>query len=184
MSGSSFDFLIRSILFRIRKTGALRLHQIEHEAIAFPGRSATSTTSRARRPRDRVDARVDHPHVHAVQRPMDARRVEKHHLRVRIVLDAQDPVRVVCGLSETMASLVPTSRFSSVDLPAFGRPMNETNPTSSRPPLSGCRSPFALAASHPHLVDRARARVEHLDAQAVDVELLADRRHAAECDSR
>ena len=35
---------------------------------------------------------------------------------------------VVCGLSETMASFVPTMRLSSVDLPALGRPMNETNP--------------------------------------------------------
>src|SRR5947207_5039233 len=37
-------------------------------------------------------------------------------------------VRVVCGLSETIASLVPTSRFSSVDFPAFGRPMSDTKP--------------------------------------------------------
>src|SRR5215203_4548176 len=35
---------------------------------------------------------------------------------------------VVCGLSETMAILVPTSRLSSVDLPAFGRPTRETKP--------------------------------------------------------
>ncbi len=47
-------------------------------------------------------------------------------------------VRVVCGLSETMASFVPTSRFSNVDLPALGRPMNEMNPTFKRSsPLSG-----------------------------------------------
>ena len=37
-------------------------------------------------------------------------------------------VRVVCGLSETIASLCPTMRFSSVDLPAFGRPTKETKP--------------------------------------------------------
>src|SRR5580700_6247832 len=36
--------------------------------------------------------------------------------------------RVVCGFSETMESLLPTSRLSSVDLPAFGRPTIDTNP--------------------------------------------------------
>src|ERR687898_307661 len=35
---------------------------------------------------------------------------------------------VVCGLSETMATLVPTMRLRRVDLPAFGRPINEANP--------------------------------------------------------
>ena len=34
--------------------------------------------------------------------------------------------RVVCGLRVTMASFSPTSAFSSVDLPALGRPMMET----------------------------------------------------------
>ena len=37
-------------------------------------------------------------------------------------------LRVVCGLCVTMASFSPTSAFSSVDLPALGRPMMETNP--------------------------------------------------------
>src|SRR5664280_1236711 len=37
-------------------------------------------------------------------------------------------VRVVCGLSATMATFWPTIAFSSVDLPAFGRPISETNP--------------------------------------------------------
>src|SRR5437870_5231986 len=31
-------------------------------------------------------------------------------------------LRVVCGLGVTMATLAPTSAFSSVDLPTFGRP--------------------------------------------------------------
>ena len=31
-------------------------------------------------------------------------------------------LRVVCTLGLTIASLVPTSRFSSVDLPALGAP--------------------------------------------------------------
>ena len=79
-------------------------------------------------------------------------------------------VLVVCGLSETMASLVPTSRFSSVDLPAFGRPMNETNPDFIRP-FASCRRVLGVlgalaAAADPHLVDPPPLGVEHLDASA------------------
>ena len=37
-------------------------------------------------------------------------------------------LRVVCGLSETIATLAPTMRLSSVDLPALGRPMSEAKP--------------------------------------------------------
>ena len=37
-------------------------------------------------------------------------------------------VRVVCGRSETIDTLRPTSWFTSVDFPTFGRPTSETNP--------------------------------------------------------
>src|ERR1700680_4591600 len=37
-------------------------------------------------------------------------------------------LRVVCGLEVTMAIFCPTRRFSSVDLPALGRPMMATKP--------------------------------------------------------
>src|SRR5436853_2486659 len=37
-------------------------------------------------------------------------------------------VRVVCGLSATIAIFDPTSAFNSVDLPALGRPRIDTNP--------------------------------------------------------
>src|ERR1019366_6652057 len=37
-------------------------------------------------------------------------------------------VRVVCGLSATMATFWPTRALIKVDFPAFGRPMMETNP--------------------------------------------------------
>src|SRR5258708_4442959 len=37
-------------------------------------------------------------------------------------------LRVVCGLEVTMAIFCPTSRFTSVLLPAFGRPTIATNP--------------------------------------------------------
>jgi len=37
-------------------------------------------------------------------------------------------LRVVCGRGETMETLPPTSVFTSVDLPALGRPMIAMNP--------------------------------------------------------
>ena len=37
-------------------------------------------------------------------------------------------LRVVCGLSETIATFWPTSRLTSVDLPTFGRPTTVTKP--------------------------------------------------------
>src|SRR5580698_1027627 len=37
-------------------------------------------------------------------------------------------VRVVCGLSATMATFCPTRAFSSVDFPALGRPTSDTKP--------------------------------------------------------
>ena len=36
--------------------------------------------------------------------------------------------RVVCGLSDTIATLPPTIRLTSVDLPALGRPASATKP--------------------------------------------------------
>src|SRR5713226_8617702 len=37
-------------------------------------------------------------------------------------------LRVVCGLEVTIAIFCPTSRFTSVDFPTFGRPIMATNP--------------------------------------------------------
>src|SRR5262245_65146461 len=37
-------------------------------------------------------------------------------------------LRVVCGLSDTMATLAPQRAFTSVDLPTFGRPATATKP--------------------------------------------------------
>ena len=36
--------------------------------------------------------------------------------------------RVVCGLSDTIATLLETSRFSRLDLPTLGRPTRQTKP--------------------------------------------------------
>ena len=72
--------------------------------------------------------------------------------------------RVVCGLSETIATFWPTNRLSSVDLPAFGRPTSETNPAfTSRP-----RRPAAAARADADLVDAAPLGLEDLDVEAVD----------------
>src|SRR5258708_2432496 len=49
-------------------------------------------------------------------------------------------LRVVCGLSETMATFWPTSVFTSVDLPTLGRPTTETNPA-WKPVPPGAGSP-------------------------------------------
>ena len=82
-----------------------------------------------------------------------------------------------------MASLVPTSRFSSVDLPAFGRPMNETKPDfidavgdclASSAVRVGC-----VSSQIRTLLIRRRSASSTSTRQAVDVEPLADRRHAA-----
>src|SRR4051812_34239824 len=96
-------------------------------------------------------------------------------------------VLVVCGLSETIASLVPTRRFSSGDLPAFGCPMNETNPVfmtcpcSDRPRLF-VRRGGALGGrplGDANLVNPPPFDFQHLDVQSVDIGVLADRRHPA-----
>ena len=52
--------------------------------------------------------------------------------------------RVVCTLGETIETLVPTSRLSSVDLPTLGAPMIATNPA-RWPPAQPCgASPSTL----------------------------------------
>ena len=83
---------------------------------------------------------LHHAPVELRRRLMHAGRIYEHHLRrgmARLALGlllrgtSSTPrmrVRVVCGLWVTMASFCPSSAFSSVDLPAFGRPMMETNP--------------------------------------------------------
>ena len=73
-------------------------------------------------------------------------------------------LRVVCGLSETMATLVPMMRLRSVDLPAFGRPMSETDPArgtlvAQLPPLHG----RFLRATEADLVDAAALGLEDFD---------------------
>src|SRR5579862_999632 len=89
-------------------------------------------------------------------------------------------VRVVCGLSATMAIFAPTSAFNSVDLPALGRPRIETKPDTNpgaEPSASLIRyRRFGLAHTHlryPQFIPR-----RHFDADAVAVHKLAALRNA------
>src|SRR5437868_6559633 len=80
--------------------------------------------------------------------------------------------RVVCGLCVTMAIFSPTSAFSSVDLPALGRPMMETKPERN---LAMRLSPDLLrfhrirrgSDAHAHALDEPVSRLQHFIAQAV-----------------
>src|SRR3954464_15803629 len=65
--------------------------------------------------------------------------------------------RVVCGLSEVIATLPPASAFTSVDLPTFGRPATATKPLFNAPhPHPGWgRMPAALGGDD---IGRRRAR--------------------------
>src|SRR5581483_11521786 len=94
-------------------------------------------------------------------------------------------VRVVCGLSDTIASLVPTSRLSSVDFPAFGRPTSETKPAFIA--LHRARLQLVLVADHRRrdpadadAVDPAPFGIEDLRTEAVELERFAHRRHATD----
>src|SRR5262245_7507412 len=49
--------------------------------------------------------------------------------------------RVVCGLSETIATLPPQSAFTSVDLPTFGLPATATKPLFIARPRPGPTHP-------------------------------------------
>src|SRR3954447_24540959 len=99
--------------------------------------------------------------------------------------------RVVCGLSETIATLPPQSALTSVDLPTFGRPATATKPllmprrldrlqTRRRPPPDkgwGCRPAT-------HTVDRTRCRRTHLHqfrAESSRLQLPCLRQHRARC---
>src|SRR5205085_4274102 len=81
-------------------------------------------------------------------------------------------LRVVCGLCVTMAIFSPTSAFSSVDLPALGRPMMETKPERN---LAMRLSPDLLrfhrirrgSDAHAHALDEPVSRLQHFIAQAV-----------------
>ena len=192
MIGSSFDFLIRSILFRIRKTGAFACFtRSMHEAVALARRLGHVDDQPEHVDlADRVDRGVDHAHVHAVQRAMDARRIEEHDLRVGIVLHAEDARPRRLRLVGDDGELGPDEPVEQRRLAGVG-PADERDEAgfhderrlaSARSPMPACSVSSAVASLlvDPHLVDPPALGVEHLDAQAVELEALADRRDAAD----
>ena len=125
-------------------------------SLAMPARSAFASSRRHPLPSPAGGSRrqATAPHRATPARPAppassagpaaspayDAGRIHQHHLRrrmarlaLRLLLQrnlqhAVMRVRVVCGLWVTIASFSPTSAFSSVHLPALGRPTIDTNP--------------------------------------------------------
>src|SRR5436305_8074932 len=83
-------------------------------------------------------------------------------------------VRVVCGLSATIATFCPTRAFSSVDLPAFGRPMIETNPDRN---FLFMRNRLGLADAN--LFHAKIVAGEHVDPNSIPVYELARLRHSS-----
>src|SRR5438874_11457035 len=91
-------------------------------------------------------------------------------------------LRVVCGFAETIETLWPRMRFSSVDFPAFGRPTMATMPK-RRSPLTLCF--FSLTfplriLRNPHAVDAPAVGAVDDELVAVLAHRVADLRHAAE----
>src|SRR5689334_456348 len=80
-------------------------------------------------------------------------------------------VRVVCGRGATMASLVPSSAFSSVDFPALGRPRIETNPARY------FTASLSSGLGHAHFFDAQMVRGQHFNLNAVLFDFLAYRGH-------
>src|ERR1700674_2043895 len=93
-------------------------------------------------------------------------------------------VRVVCGLSATMAIFAPTRALSSVDLPALGRPNIDTNPETKpgADPTTGAAASVIrhrrLGLAHTHLRHAQFIAGRHFDANAVAVHKLAALRNA------
>src|SRR5215469_8066086 len=76
-------------------------------------------------------------------------------------------VRVVCGLSATIATFCPITAFSRVDLPAFGRPTSDTNPERNLLMSDGLRPVDA------HLAYTQFVTGQHFHANAVAFHKLA-----------
>ena len=72
--------------------------------------------------------RRDHRPVEPCGAARKARRVDEDDLRCRRLAMPRIRARVVCTLWVTIDTFAPTSRFSSVDLPALGAPIRATKP--------------------------------------------------------
>src|SRR5215813_5367879 len=84
-------------------------------------------------------------------------------------------VRVVCGLSATMATFCPTSALSRVDLPALGRPTIETKPDRNDLSMS-----YRLRFTKAYLFHAQLVAGQNVDADAVPLHRFAGFGNAAE----
>src|SRR5260370_42555009 len=90
-------------------------------------------------------------------------------------------VRVVCGLSATMATFCPTRAFTSADFPAFGRPIKETNPDLNVLFIGlVCRLSQGLRLANANLAHAQLIADQHFHADAVALHRLPRLGHAAE----
>src|SRR5271169_2104721 len=90
-------------------------------------------------------------------------------------------VRVVCGLSATIAIFEPTRAFRSVDFPALGRPRMETKP--ERKPAAGwfrvsSLMRHSLPALDTHLLDAQFIARQHIDTDPVALHGFSGLGHA------
>src|SRR5262245_61069675 len=88
-------------------------------------------------------------------------------------------LRVVCGLSETIATFWPTSRFTSVDLPTLGRPTMATNPKRNERSVPAS-APIRAQAPDPHPVHARALGVGDLHLEAAVLHAFARARDAPE----
>ena len=88
--------------------------------------------------------------------------------------------RVVCGLSETIATLPPQSALTSVDLPTFGRPATATKPDFSP---EGSRCPAAARPGASSAIDpSSRRKYDALDPPLVQPLAAAAARRRGDAD--
>ena len=117
----------RSTLFSATTTGAPAAeHALGDEAVAGADRARRRRARTGPRPRPRGTSRPSAASARSARRagagsPAGRRGRAGNRRRSR----RRDPPPVVCGLSETIATLPPQSAFTSVDLPTFGRPRRD-----------------------------------------------------------
>ena len=102
--------------------------------------------------------------------------VHEDHLRVGQRQDALDERARGLRLGATIAILAPTSAFSSVDLPALGRPRMETNPETKRD-LEVVRELWSgmfclFGFGYANLLDAQIVTGEHFDPNALLLDTL------------
>ena len=125
-SGAARSVLVATAIFVVRRTlaSSLTMNRSPGPIFSFAGKHTATTSTSAQVVLTRSLSRSPSS-VRGRCRPGVSTRISWASGRCTI---PRMTVRVVCGLSEVIATLVPTSALVSVDLPAFGRPTNDANP--------------------------------------------------------